>query len=127
MLYAILWSLAAFALLLWSLSAWGLHSLLTLEPTWLDDVDLLIARMPFAPTLELWFPGWQELLRLSIGFAQQMITIVGDAAPWIVWIVWAFGTLVVLALAGGVTLVLRLLRRPPGSAAAASARLRQRV
>lgn len=111
----LLWTLTAFAIALWSLSAWGMHSLLTLDPGWLDDVDLLIARMPYASTIDLWFPGWQELLRLSIGVAQQLLVWVGGAAPWLVWIVWAVGTAILLLLAGGLSLLLRLVRRRPAT------------
>lgn len=121
-----LWTLTAFALLLWSLSAWGLHSLLTLDPSWLDDVDLLIARMPFGATMELWFPGWQELLRVSIGLAQHLLHWVGGAAPFIVWIVWGVGTLILLLLSGCITLLVRLLRRRPVEPAPALATSRHR-
>lgn len=121
----LLWTLTAFAIALWSLSAWGMHSLLTLDPGWLDDVDLLIARMPYASTIDLWFPGWQELLRLSIGLAQQLVSWVGGAAPWIVLVVWLVGTAILLLLAGGLSLLLRLLfRRNAPARAHAPARQR---
>lgn len=123
----VVWTLTLFALALWSLTAWGLHSLLTLDPGWLDDIDLLIARMPYAATIDLWFPGWQELLRLSVGLAQALLTWIGGAAPWIVWIVWTVGTVILLLLAGGVSLLMRLLRRKAGEAPApAPAHLQQR-
>lgn len=106
-----LWSLTAFALFLWSLSAWGMHSLMTLDPAWLDDIDLLMAQMPFASTIDLWFPGWQELLRVSVRLAKELLVWIGGAAPFIVWIVWGVGTLILLLLAGLLTLLLMLWRR----------------
>jgi hypothetical protein len=108
-----LWSLTAFALALWSLSAWGLHSLLTIDPAWMDDVDVLIAQMPYASTIDLWFPGWQELMRLSVGLTQSLLVAAGSAAPWAVWIVWGIGTAILLLLAGGLALLLKVVRRKP--------------
>ena len=61
MLIAI-WILTLIGLALWSLASWGLHTLLTLDPMWVEDVEALIREIPYAEAIDRWFPAWRELL-----------------------------------------------------------------
>ncbi len=103
-----LWILTAFGIALWSLCAWGLHTLLTIDPAWLNDVNTAVAHLPWGDWLATWLPGWQGLLRVGIDLTQAGLAWVGSAAPWIVWAVWGLGSLAMLAVAGLLGLLLKL-------------------
>jgi hypothetical protein len=106
-----LWVLTLFVLGLWSLTAWGLHALLTLDATRLGDLKPLVDQIPYGQVIEAWIPGWQDLLRLSIDATQALLGWIGGAAPVVVWVVWGFGALLIVGLGLVLTLVLRLMRR----------------
>ncbi len=115
-----LWIFTAVAVGLWSLSAWGLYRLLTLETGAFDRLDEVLAQWPPAGVLDAWLPGWQDWLRLGLELTQAALGWVGSVAPWIVWATWATGTGVMLAVAGLLALLIRLATRPasPGPTAA---------
>jgi hypothetical protein len=50
-----------------------------------------IDRMPYAETIGLWFPGWQDLLRSTVDLMQTATGWVGDAALTAVWLLWGGG------------------------------------
>lgn len=114
-----LWILTLFVLGAWSLTAWGLHAVLTLDAARVDDLKPLIDQIPHAALIEVWIPGWQDLLRATVDLAQGVIGWVGGAAPVIVWVLWGLGTLVIVGVALLLTLVVRLMTRRSGPAAAA--------
>jgi hypothetical protein len=105
------WILIAFLLALWSLAMWGVHALLSLDPSGLGDLKPLIDQIPYGAVIDRWVPGWQELLRLSIDLTQKGLAWLGDLAPAIVWTVWGFGALMLVGLGLLLTLVVRLVRR----------------
>ena len=107
---AFIWIVTLVGLALWTLATWGLHTLLTIDPKWLDDVQALARNVPFADTIEHWFPGWQELLEVLVDLAQTVLTWVGTNAPLVAWIVWGIGALVLLGTGGVLTLIVTLLR-----------------
>lgn len=109
MLVAI-WILTLLGLVLWSLAAWGLHTVLTIDPRWLDDVEKLVREIPYAETIDRWFPGWRELLELLTDMAQFVLGWVGTNAPLVAWIVWTLGALAVLGTGTVLTLIVCLLR-----------------
>lgn len=113
-----LWVLTLFVLGLWSLTAWGLHALLTLDAARLGDLKPLIEQIPYGEVLGAWIPGWQDLLRMSIDFTQVMLGWIGGAAPVVVWVVWGLGTLVIVGLGLVLTAVIKLVRRAAAPAAA---------
>lgn len=111
----VIWILAAIALVVWSLVAWGLYRLLTLDPQWVGDLKPLIERIPYGEQIEQWVPGWQELLRTAIDVMQAMLGWVGGAAPWLVGVAWGLGTLLLLGGAALLSWLVSLWRRRSGS------------
>lgn len=116
-----LWILTLFVLGVWSLTAWGLHAVLTLDASQLGDLKPLIDQIPYGELIGQWIPGWQDLLRASIDLTQVVLGWVGGAAPVIVWIVWGLGALLILGVALVLTVVVKLIARkaPPAAGAAA--------
>lgn len=106
---------------LWSLLAWGLHAVLAIDPQWLDDVEALIKRVPYAEAIERWFPGWQHVLESAVDLAQTVLGWVGSNAPLVAWIVWGIGTLALLGGGGVLSLIVCLLteKKAPQRPAAA--------
>jgi hypothetical protein len=116
---ALIWILTFVGLALWSLAAWGLHTLLTIDPGWIEDVDALIRQVPYADAIERWFPGWQQMVSAAMDLAQLVLGWVGSNAPLVAWIVWGIGALGLLGLGGVLTLMVCLLREkkvPPPTA-----------
>lgn len=113
-----IWIFVFFALALWSLLSWGLHALLSINPTWVEDVQALIERVPYAEAIDRWVPGWREMLAVAMDLAQMALGWVGTNAPLVAWIVWGLGALFLLATGGVLSLIVSLLRdrKPPGAA-----------
>ncbi|MCU0774657.1 MAG: hypothetical protein MUC74_09135 [Ideonella sp.] len=115
-----LWILTLGLLGLWSLSAWGVHALLTLDASRLGDLKLLVDQIPYGDVIGAWIPGWQDLLRMTIDFTQVALGWVGGAAPVVVWIVWTIGALTILgigALLSGLIVMIRRSAAPSRAAA----------
>lgn len=117
MLIAI-WTLTFIGLALWSVAAWGLHTLLAMNPTWVEDVTALVRAMPYAEVIDRWFPGWRELLGVLMDVTSLVLGWVGTNAPLVAWIVWAVGALALLGGGSLLTLIVCLLRDKPQAAAA---------
>lgn len=107
---AVIWILTLIGLVLWSLASWGLHTLLSIDPRWVEDIDKLGKEIPYAEAIDRWFPGWRELLDVLMDLAQLVLGWVGTSAPLVAWIVWGVGTLVLLLAGLGLTLLVCLLR-----------------
>jgi hypothetical protein len=115
-----IWIFTLIGLALWSLLAWGLHAVLSIDPQWLDDAALLIKHVPYADAIERWFPGWEQLLHLAVDLAQSALSWVGSNAPLVAWIVWGIGALVLLGTGGMLSLLVCLLsEKKPQHAATA--------
>lgn len=110
-----IWIFTLLGLALWSLAAWGLHTVLTIDPQWVEDVEALIREVPYADEIERWLPGWQALLGAAVDLAQLVLSAIGSNAPLVAWIVWAVGALGLLGLGGVLTLLVCLLREKPAS------------
>jgi hypothetical protein len=104
-----IWIFTLISLTIWSLLAWGLHALLSIDPQWLDDVEALVRHVPYADAIERWFPGWQHLLGMAIDLAQTVLGWVGSNAPLVAWVVWGIGALMLLAIGGVLSLLVCLL------------------
>jgi hypothetical protein len=109
-MFAAIWIFTFIGLVLWSLATWGLHTLLSIDPQWLEDVEALIRHVPYADAIERWFPGWRELLGVTMDLAQVVLGWVGSNAPLVAWIVWAVGAITLLVMACVLSLVVCLLR-----------------
>lgn len=110
MLIAI-WTIALLGISLWTLAAWGLAQVLTLDPTRLQGLKPLIHEIPFGETIDQWFPPWRGLLAVAVDMTEHLVRWVGDAAPWLVWAVWGTGTGLMLLLAGLTSLAVVLIQR----------------
>jgi hypothetical protein len=105
-----IWIFVVALLGLWSLTSWGLYTLLSLDNQWLGELQPLLERVPFADWLDRWAPGWQALAELSIDAVQVALGALGAAAPVVVWVVWGVGTLVLTGVGVVLTLLVVLLR-----------------
>jgi hypothetical protein len=116
-----IWITTLVLLGLWSLAAWGLAGLFSIDGRWLADVEPWLARVPFGAVLEDWFPMWQFWAREAIEWLQLTLQWLGGAAPWLVGLIWLCGAFVLLLLAGALTLVVALVRKsmPPSAPAPA--------
>lgn len=115
-----IWIIVFLAWAVWSLLAWGLHAVLSLDPAWIEDVEALIANVPYADAIERWFPGWREMLEVAADLAQTVLGWVGSNAPLVAWIVWGLGTLALLGTGGVLSLIVCMLtekKKAPASAA----------
>ena len=104
------WLIAIVGLALWSLTAWGMQALLTVDPVHIGDMTALIEKVPHAEWFSRWLPGWQEGLRLAAEILQDVLGWVGGAAPMLLWILWAIGATVLLGAAALLSLLITLLR-----------------
>ena len=105
----LIWCLTLLALLLWSALGWGLHTLLSLGPTWLDKLPGLIEKLPYPAVLERWLPNWQEWLIGAATAVQAVFGWLGGAGVVLVWAVWVVGTMAMLGMALLLTFAVRRL------------------
>ena len=105
-----IWIFVLALLGLWSLTSWGLYTLLSLDNQWLGDLKPLLERIPFADWLDRWAPGWQAVAELSIDAVQMALGALGAAAPVVVWVVWGVGTLALTGVGAVLSLIVALLR-----------------
>lgn len=106
-----IWLLALVGIGLWSLAAWGMDALLTIDASRMQDLKPLIHDIPFGETIDQWVPGWRALLAVAVDATQALIGWVGHAAPWLIWALWGVGTAGLLLLAGIVSLAVWLIER----------------
>src|SRR4029453_18252736 len=107
---AVIWILASLSLVLWSLTAWGLHQLLTADPQWVDDIGKLIAQVPLGDWIERWVPAWRDMLDAALILTQHAVGWIGEAAPFIVWVAWGVGALLMVGGAALLTMLVSMLR-----------------
>ncbi len=115
-----IWIITFLIIGLWTLGAWGVSSLLSINGDWVAQIDPWLARLPFAGWLEGWFPEWLQLAHAMLDGLQSLVTWLGAAAPVLVWTVWGGAVVVTLLLAAGLSLLVALIKRnmpptqPPG-------------
>lgn len=107
----LVWVLALLGLVLWSLFAWGVHAVLSIDVSRLQDLKPLIDDFPYGEQIDRWVPGWQALLKLAVDAGQHLLGWVGAAAPWLAWALWLVGAGLILMVAGLGSLGVVLLRR----------------
>jgi hypothetical protein len=122
-MHLLIWIVAMMGLGLWSLLAWGLYHLLSLEPTWAADARGVVARLPYGEVIDRWLPGWRELAQLALEMSQTAVGWVGGAAPLVTGLVWGLGAIVIVGGAAVCSLIVGLLRgkKPPSPPAQAAA------
>lgn len=104
------WIAAFVGIACWSLIAWGLHTLLLSDPTRVQDLKPLIDKIPYGESIEQWLPGWQTLVQFVIDLTQGLLSGLANAAPWLAWALWAVGMLVILLVAGALSLLVIVAR-----------------
>ena len=110
-MHIVIWVLAALALGLWSLLAWGVAALLGLDPSWVTDASGLLKQVPYGEVIDAWVPGWQALLLTTFERARSLLGWLGGFGQVLVWVLWAVGAGVVLLCAGSLSLLVVVLRR----------------
>jgi hypothetical protein len=122
-MHLFIWIVAMVGLGLWSLLAWGLYQLLSLEPNWAADARGLVARLPYGEVIDRWLPGWRELAQLALELSQTAMAWVGGAAPLVTGVVWGLGALAIIGGAAVGSLIVRLLsgNKPPAPPSQAAA------
>ncbi len=121
MFYTITWLLMALLLALWSVAAWVLHALVQWSGTQSGTLSGLPAQMGTLPApdwLSFWLPlGAQEswsaaltsfnpLFESLLTFAPALLALLVPA----IWLVWAIGAVLLVALGVGLTVLIRLAR-----------------
>jgi hypothetical protein len=106
-----IWLLAALALGLWSLLAWGVATLLGLDPSWVTDAGGLLQKVPYGEVIEAWVPGWQALLVGTFELARSLLGWLGGFGQVLVWVLWALGAGVVVLCAALLSGLVALVRR----------------
>ena len=118
-----IWIITALLVGLWSLLAYGMHTLLGLSAglaglpaNWLE----LIEKMPGTAWLEIWMPWWREAVVFAVqSFGEVLAWFGGSAAPvvaWVVWGLWGLGTVGLVLCAGLLSGLVALARRVTPSA-----------
>jgi len=116
---ALIWLVVLLGLALWSLLGWGLYRLLTLDQAWLGDLGAVIQSMPLGHWLETWVPGWRPLVELAVDALQGLLSALGGAAPVLVWALWGSGTMAMVVVGAGLSvLVARWQDRHPAAGSA---------
>jgi hypothetical protein len=118
----LVWSVTLLLLGLWSLLAWGTHALLTLDPSWIGELEPLIAQWPPGDWLEVWLPGWQQWVQTLLELVQTALRHLGALAGIVVWSAWGLGALALLLPAALASWALAAYerRRPAGGTAPAA-------
>ena len=110
-MHIVIWLLAALALGLWSLLAWGVATLLGLDPSWVTDAGGLLQKVPYGEVIEDWVPGWQALLVATFEMTRALLGWLGGFGQVLVWVVWAAGAGVVVLCAALLSGLVALVRR----------------
>lgn len=125
-----IWLTAAVLLGLWSLAAWGLATLMGMDPSWVGEANLWLLKLPFGDGLDLWLPGWQAWVSALLDVTQVLLSWLGSVGPWLMLAIWAAGAVGLVVAAGLFSLLVAVVRRAtrstpaidPPSAATAGAR-----
>ncbi len=117
-MHTFIWITTAVLLALWSAFAWGLHSLMTLDPAWVGELKPLIDAIPFGAVIDAWVPGWREMLSMAVDLSQVGLGWAGSAAPWLVGALWAAGAATLVLVGGLFSLLVVLLSRDSSAAPA---------
>jgi hypothetical protein len=110
-----IWILAAIGLALWSLLAWGVATLLGIDPTWIGNLQRHIGELPYADLIEAWIPGWEAMLVSLLHLTQSIVGWLGGAGLFVVWFIWGVGALCIAGVAALLSLVVVLVKKSSGA------------
>ncbi len=113
-----IWLTAAVLLGLWSLVAWGLATLMAMDPSWVGEVNLLLLKWPFGDWFDQWLPGWQAGVSALLDVTQTLLSWLGSVGPWLTLAIWAAGAACIVVAAGLFSVLVAVVRRAtrPGPA-----------
>lgn len=114
----LIWTVSLLLLALWSLAGWGLHALLSLPPSLLDDLTGALDDLPGAAFLDRWWPGWRVLAVFAAAGAKALLEGVGTHAPWLATAVWGVGAVLLLGSAAAMSGWVLLMQRESARGAA---------
>lgn len=112
-----IWIVTGLLVGLWSLLAWGLGRLLAMDGSWVTQLRPWLASLPFGGWLESWFPDWLQVAQVALDSLQAALGWLGAAAPALVWALWLAGALLLVLLAGVLSLLVALIRKSTPQAA----------
>ena len=114
-----IWLVTLVCLGLWSLSAWGMAALMGLDPSWLDELNPLLLRVPGGDWLDHWLPGWQAQVSKGLDLVHVLLGWLGSTGHWLALGIWAVGAVGIVATGGLLSLLVAVVRRatPPTPAA----------
>jgi hypothetical protein len=126
MFYTITWLLMALLLALWSVAAWVLHALAQWSGLHAGALSGLPQQLGTLPAPDWLTPVMQEswsallasfnpLFESVLAFAPALLTLLMPA----IWLVWALGAVLLVALGIGLTVLIRLARTRMAATAAA--------
>ena len=70
---ALLWTVTALGLALWSGAVWALWALLSHDPAWVGALREWLDASPLGDRLDHWLPGWDALLAAMIQLLQAVL------------------------------------------------------
>jgi hypothetical protein len=107
----LIWICTLVLLALWSVAGWGLHALLGLPPSLLDELSGALDTMPGADLLDRWWPEWRVLAVFAAAGAKLFLELVGAHAPWLATAVWGAGAVLLLGSAAAASGWVLLMQR----------------
>lgn len=125
MFYTITWVLMALLLALWSVAAWVLHALAQWSGAHTGAMTGLPAQLGTLPApdwLSFWLPigaheswsaaltSFNPLFESLLAFAPALLALLVPA----IWLVWAIGAVLLVALGLGLTVLIRMARARMG-------------
>jgi len=113
-----IWIIAALTLGLWTLLTWGVGAVLGMDPTWVGNLQPLVAEIPYADLIEAWVPGWQAMVVSLLHLAQSLLGWLGGAGMVVVWVLWGVGAAFIVGTAAVLSLIVALVRKSSASSAA---------
>jgi len=114
-----IWLITAFFFGLWTVLAWGVATVLGIDPNWVGDLKPLLAKLPFGGLLETWVPNWLAYVNTGIELTRVVLGWLGSTGTWLVWAVWAVwavwgvGAFLLLTVAAILSLVVASVARLP--------------
>lgn len=106
-----IWIITALTLGLWSLLSWGVAAVLGMDPTWVGNLQPLVAEIPYADLIEAWVPGWQAMMVSMLHLVQSLLGWLGGAGMVVVWVLWGLGAAFIVGTAAVLSLVVVLVRK----------------
>jgi hypothetical protein len=106
-----IWIIAALLLGLWTLLAWGVATVLGLDPSWVGDLKPLVEQVPFAAWLDTWVPGWEAMTLALLELTRSLLAWAGGAGVVIVWVLWGLGAAALVGCAALLSVLVAVVRR----------------